>query len=99
MPFFSYEGQNCEGKSLTNKKAASDRSLLQLTVKELRGKQQFVWYRQADVTLVEFLARTELHWLLHSAISKGLESVILAINICGRIFCLLNYLELRATFR
>jgi hypothetical protein len=99
MLFFSYEGQNCEGKSLTNKNAASDCTLLQLTVKELRGKRQFVWYRQADVMLVEFLARTELHWLILSAISVGLESAIWAINICGRIFCLLNYLELRATFR
>jgi hypothetical protein len=99
MLFFSYEGQNCEGKSLTNKNAASYCSLLQLTVKQLRGKQQFVWHRQADVMLVEFLARTELHSLVHSAISLGLESVIWAINICGRTFCLLNYLELRATFR
>lgn len=58
MLVFSYEGQNCEGKSWTKKNAASDCSLLQLTVKELRGKQQFVWHRQVDVMLLEFLART-----------------------------------------
>jgi hypothetical protein len=77
--FFSYEGQTCEGNSLTNKIAASGCTLLQLTVKELRGKQ----YRQADVMLVAFLARTELHCYEHAVVSVGLESVLWAINICG----------------